>query len=131
MEEKTFYIYCVLVKYYRPLHAIKDSITKTISNDISGCEAYCFNSDPNKKYQNYVIILTGPIDYLSRVVFFNKKHKRPSFITLNELSVVKVQWKKNSKNSNHILQNSFGAFPIISHYSEGIIKELKRLNLIS
>jgi hypothetical protein len=45
--------------------------------------------------------------------------------------VVKVQWKKNSKNSNHILQNSFGALPIISHYSEGIIKELKRLNLIS
>ena len=38
--------------------------------------------------------------------------------------------KKKSKNTRHQIHNSHGPKAIISHYAEGIIKELKRLELI-
>ena len=87
--------------------------------DFSYCESCC------NIQQNNVFILTKEFPGISLIP--DGPMNRPGWFKY--YSTITIPWKKRSKNNRHQIHNSHGPESIISHYAEGIIKELERLKL--
>lgn len=130
-KEKKFYIYSFKT---RNNNSIKDRnfevgvFRKYITNileekygqDFSYCESCC------NIRQNNVFILTKEFPGIPLIP--DGPMNRPGWF--KHYSMITIPWKKRSKNNRHRIHNSYGPETIISHYAEGIIKELERLELI-
>ena len=99
---------------------IIDILKEKYGQDFSWCENCC------NIHLNNVFILTK--DFPGIQLLPNGHMNRPGWFKYH--STITVPWKKRSKNSRHQIHNPHGSDIIISHYAEGIIKELKRLKLI-
>lgn len=117
-KEKNFYIYSVNIKSVFKSTSIRDIL---VSMRIGGC----FVSSEYIKDEVFIYILDTKLE--SELIF--NRYVRP--ILLKYHGMISPKKKKRSKNYKHTLCLGFGKNMIVKHYSEGIIKELKRLNLIS
>ena len=130
-KEKKFYIYSFKV---RNNDSVKDRnyevdifrkhminiLREKYGQDFSYCESCC------NIQQNNVFILTKEFPGISLIP--DGPMNRPGWFKHH--STITIPWKKRSKNNRHQIHYSYGPETIISHYAEGIIKELKRLELI-
>lgn len=117
-KEKNFYIYSVNIKSVFKSTSIRDIL---VSYRINGCLV----SLEYIKDEVFIYILDRKIE----PEFIFNRYVRP--IPLKYHGMISSRKKKRSKNYKHTLYLGFGKNMIVKYYSEGIIKELKRLNLIS
>ena len=113
LVEKDFYIYLVNIKSKNRSISIRDIL---VLRKICGCFGFI-------KGEVYIILDTK----IESELIFNP-YIRP--IPLKYLGTASSKWKIRSKNNKHILCLGFGKELIVKHYSEGIIKKLRELNLI-
>lgn len=116
-QDKFFYIYSIkknllIGKGFRDLLA---------RNHIEGC-IVSFGLERDGDYSIYILDKKFESDFIFIDEF------RPTYSRFE--GEVLAEWKKKSKNTNHTLVLSFGRTQLLSHYSEGIIKKLRELDLI-
>ena len=81
----------------------------------------------NSGFNYYFILLDNPLPTPIHIMEKDNYFNRPfAIILINEFE---VNWKKRSKNKDHILYSSFGSESFINHYAESIINNLNKLNL--
>ncbi len=117
MENKIFYIYSIEKK----LLIGKEFSDILARNHIEGC-IVSFGLEKDSDYSIYIL----DKKFESDLIFIDEY--RPIYSRFE--GEVLAEWKKKSKNLNHTLSLGFGRVQLLSHYSEGIIKKLRELELI-
>ena len=118
MENKNFYIYSIKKNLLIGI-GFRDTLAR---NNIEGC-IVSFGLEKDNDYSIYIL------DKKFESNIINIDRYRPIYVKFE--GEVLADYKERSKNTNHILALSFGKKQLLRHYSEGIIKKLRELNLLA